>query len=408
MPEPEADGAGWGSPGPLARSGSRTKISVGDAFADEDTTNPIPEPTGPEAWHAMLLRLAGAVPDDLISQARTWLAAGARADVARAIAFATATGQVPMLSRDAALLTEALRSADEDTDVVAALEQIDESVILPLPWAFTATDPRRADAPDHPGPIDLTGEDQNESQLDHADRAIRAAAGAQPGLVAVWRAWRSPADASPWPLPRRVYVVQAGPETAGEELIGTTARLQAALAATGEHNPQVEVCGPGTPVPGYQSSACAHAALVWTDEAATGVRVARVFDAVDPQDGPMFAQDHPVIDDLGELTRLLRYLGNGLPVLTTASTMPDILDRDRPDVVPLTFRTDGRWVWTDTVSYYLERYGLAPEPDLLAYLRAAPDSGPEVSDVALHRVLSVLQRPADGEPAWAVPQGGAW
>jgi hypothetical protein len=26
------------------------------------------------------------------------------------------------------------------------------------------------------------------------------------------------------------------------------------------------------------------------------------------------------------------------------------------------FRTDGTWIWTDTVVYYLERYALAPAP----------------------------------------------
>jgi hypothetical protein len=393
---PKVDAGGWGT------------ISVGVAVPDEDSTNPIPEPFRPEAWHAMLLRLAGTLPDDLISEARTWLAMDARVDVARAVAFAAATGRVPMLPVEIALMTDALRRAGADTELVDTLDRLEEPVILPVPWAFGAIDPRRAGPGAHPGPIDLTeeypdGEQLAEERLDHADQVIRAAADAEPGLLAVWRAWRSPADGSPWPAPRRVFVVQAGPDTTGEELIAVTAVLQAALVGVGERSPQVEVCGPGTPVPGYQSSACAHAALIWTEEPPAGVRVARVFDAVDPEQGPVFAHDHALIEDLDELTRLLRYLGNGLPVLTTAATMPDILDQDRPDVVPLTFRTDGHWVWTDTVSYYLERYGLAPEPDLLSYLRLAQDTGPEVSDVALHRVLSVLQRPDHGAPAWSVP-----
>ncbi|WP_285599421.1 hypothetical protein [Kineosporia sp. NBRC 101731] len=373
---------------------------------DEDATNPIPVPTGPEAWHTMLLRLAGSLPDDLISEARAWLAEGGTVDVAQAVGFAAATGRVPVLAQDALLMAAELRSAGEDAELVETLDQVDESVILPVPWVFAPTDPRRQEQGSHPGPIDLTSGDVG-PMLDDVDHAMRLAAGQEHGLVAVWRAWRTPADGSPWPAPRRVFVVQAGTEVSGEYMIAITGRMQDALAGAGEKNPQVEICGPGTPVPGYQSSACAHAALVWADEPAVPVRMARVFDVVDPQYGPMFAEDHPLIEDLDELTRLLQYLGNGLPVLTTSATMGDILDPDQPDVVPLTFRTDGHWVWTDTISYYLERYGLAPEPELLSYLRLAQDAGPEVSDVALHRVLSFLQRPDEGEPVWTVPQVSA-
>ncbi|GAA3622191.1 hypothetical protein GCM10022223_43870 [Kineosporia mesophila] len=403
MSESGTDETLWGPPAHRQRGGFESFGS-----ADDDATLPIPAPVakGIEAWHDMLLRLAGVLPDDLITEARGWLAEGGQVDVAQAVAFAAATGRVPVLSSDADLMAAQLREAGEDTELVDTLDRVDESVILPMPWVFAPVDPRRDDLHDHPGPIDLTSGDLDPT-ADDVDHAIRLAAGQESGLVAVWRAWRTPADGAPWPAPRRVFVVQTGPEVTGENLVAVAARIQDALAGAGERDPQVEVCGPGTPVPGYQSSACAHAALVWAEEPAVPVRMARVFDAVDPKFGPMFAEDHPLIEDLGELTRLLQYLGNGLPVLTTSATMGDILDPDQPDVVPLTFRTDGHWVWTDTISYYLERYGLAPEPELLSYLRLTQDAGPEVSDVALHRVLSFLQRPDEGEPVWTVPQVSA-
>lgn len=392
MSRQETDVAAWGPP------------SFGDSSTDEDSTRPIGFDPGPEAWHTMLLRLAGALPDDLISEARDWLSEGATIDVAQAVGFAAATARVPVLTRDAAMMAQELRRAGEDTELVDSLERIDDSVIMPVPWVFSPADPRLDDPAAHPGPIDLTTADSG-PLLDDADHAIRLAAGQESGLVAVWRAWRTPADGSPWPAPRRVFVVQTGPHPA-DDLAAITGRMQHALFSAGETNPQVEVCGPGTPVPAYQSSACAHAALVWSDEPAVPVRMARVFDRVDPRHGPMFAEDHPVIDDLDELTRLLQYLGNGLPVMTTSATMSDILDPERPEIVPLTFRTDGNWVWTDTIGYYLERYGLAPEAELLDYLRSSPD-WPEVSDVALHRVLSFLQHPQDDEPVWTVPQVNA-
>ncbi|GAB3240296.1 hypothetical protein [Kineosporia babensis] len=393
MAQQEADVSAWAPPQPDA------------TFGDDGAVDP--HEAGLEVWHTLLLRLAGALPDDLLTQARSWLAEGGRVDVAQAVGFAAATARVPVLAQDAALMAAELRAAGDDAEMVDSLDRIDETVILPVPWAFSAIDPRREDLTEHHGPLDLTTLGPEHPALDEMDAALRQAIETGPELVAVWRAWRTPADGAPWPAPRRVYVVQAGHEATGEDLVDITSWLQEILLDAGEDAPQVEVCGPGIPVPGYQSSACAHGALVWADEPAEPVRMARVFDLVDPQEGPLFDEDHPLIDDLGELTRLLRYLGNGLPVLTTSATMADFLDPERPEVVPLTFRTDGRWVWTDTISYYLEHYGLAPEPELLDYLRRTQDEGPEVSDVALHRVLSFLQHPDEDEPVWSVPQVSA-
>ncbi|WP_285628691.1 hypothetical protein [Kineosporia sp. NBRC 101677] len=357
-------------------------------------------------WHALLLRLAGALPDDLISKARTWLAAGGQTNVAQAIGFAAVAAHVPVLAKDADLIARQLRARGENTSLTESLDVVQEVGNSAGPWVFGPVDPAQASAPI--GPLDLTGVECRHL-MDAVDRAMAAAVGQEPGLTAVWRAWRAPADGSPWPLPRRVFVVRTDERVLGQRLIEVTARLQAALTAAGEANPQVEVCSPRRPVPGYQSSACAQASLIWAYEPFTPVRLARVFDEVDAKEGPRFADDHPVIDDLEELTRLLRYLGNGLPVLTTSATMSDILDPERPEVVPLSFRTDGQWVWTDTVTFYLEQYGLAPEPELLAHLRRCGNEGPEVSDVAVHRVLSLLQVQGDGGdvPVWTVPQRDA-
>lgn len=38
--------------------------------------------------------------------------------------------------------------------------------------------------------------------------------------------------------------------------------------------------------------------------------------------------------------------------------------------MPAGFRTDGVWVWSDQIAYYLDRYGLAPEPALRQHLTA--------------------------------------
>jgi hypothetical protein len=353
------------------------------------------------AWHALLLRMAGALPDDLVSEAREWLAAGETADVAQAVAFAALTGRIPLLGRDVELITTELVADGQDPESVPDLEVIEDDVVVPLPWTFA---PVRGEGPGTPVVLDLSTDPAALAALDPIDAAAVAAATADPAATALWRAWRTPADGAPWPAPRRVFVLTVPAGTTDDEPVRLAARVQAMLVSAGESAPQVEVCPEGGPVPAYQGTACAHAALLWAAEPPVTIRLARVFDSVDPHTGPAFDPRHPRIDDQAEAERLLGYLDRALPVLTSSATMADVLDPERPAVVPLTFRTDGRWIWTDTVGYYLERYALAPDEALLAHLRSVgPDPAP-VSEVALHRVLSFLQRPDDSEPVWVVPE----
>ncbi|WP_030748957.1 hypothetical protein [Streptomyces griseus] len=127
-------------------------------------------------------------------------------------------------------------------------------------------------------------------------------------------------------------------------------------------------------------------------------RLASVFDHADPVTGPGFATDHPVVEDPELHALLLERLTAGTPVLATPALMDDVLDASRVAEVPLTFRTDGRWVWTDTVTYYLEHYALAPDPELLAHL-ADPGytvPGPLGQDVVERAAAFVLTPAPEG------------
>ncbi|WP_031069241.1 hypothetical protein [Streptomyces sp. NRRL WC-3742] len=135
-----------------------------------------------------------------------------------------------------------------------------------------------------------------------------------------------------------------------------------------------------------------------------GFRLAAVFDVVDPVTGPGFAPDRPRLE-WAEQEAFVRYLSEGEAVLLTPMLMDDVLDPQRRGVVPMGFRTDGCWVWTDTVTYYLREYGLAPEPELLAHLRAQGDVPcPKPSAEALERAVAfVLTPPGEAaEPVWTV------
>ncbi|MFD7908376.1 hypothetical protein ACFV4G_39810 [Kitasatospora sp. NPDC059747] len=136
-----------------------------------------------------------------------------------------------------------------------------------------------------------------------------------------------------------------------------------------------------------------------------GFRLAAVFDAVDPVTGPGFAPGRPRLAEGPERRAVVRYLRDGAAVLLTPTLMDDVVDPERRGVVPLGFRTDGQWIWTDTVTYYLETHGVAPEPGLLAHVRAQGD-GPCVRpgrEVLERAAAFVLAPPEPGRAAvWSV------
>ncbi|WP_054564280.1 hypothetical protein [Frankia sp. R43] len=354
-------------------------------------------------WHWTLLGLAGHLPDDLLFQARTWLAAGRRLDVARALAFAAVSGHLGVCAGEIPLIREELAAAESDPDLLRALAALPLGERQPGAWEFLATDPAL------PGPpvalaLDLTtAATATTAALDVADQAAVAAAAGEPDVLGVWRSWRLPAWGMSWPPPRRVFVVTLEPLS--DAAVAVTARLQEALVAAGEPDPRVEVHPAGVDVPAYQVLARLGGALLWARKAAGEIQVARVFDDVDPVGGsPVLAVDHPRIDDPRRREDLLTYLHAGRPVIGTTARLPDLLDPARGEVVPMTLRTDGQWIWTDTVSYYLEEHGLAPDPDLLRHIERSGLPPEPVDEVAQHRVLAhlLLQAERAEEEAWAV------
>ncbi|MCK9897130.1 hypothetical protein [Frankia sp. AgB32] len=99
---------------------------------------------------------------------------------------------------------------------------------------------------------------------------------------------------------------------------------------------------------------------------ATRPRIARVFEKV--AGNPSF-DTHEHLSDDETKDRVLRYLNSGPIVLRTTGRTDDVVDPSRGKVVPVSFRTDGTWIWTDSVAYYLGSYGFGPEPELLAHIR---------------------------------------
>jgi hypothetical protein len=117
------------------------------------------------------------------------------------------------------------------------------------------------------------------------------------------------------------------------------------------------------------------------------VRIARVFAGPGAQVGD---GAHIWIADSEERERITAYLKAGAPILTTTALTQDLLDAARGKAVGATYRTDGTWVWTDALMYYTGEYGLAPEDDFYAHIRASGYACPRPNDASQDAALNVL------------------
>lgn len=349
-----------------------------------------------DACHGLLLRLAGRVPDGLLAQSRAWLAALEPERMAGAVASHATAAHVALTAEDAGLLGWLLAGAGMD---VAAAARVPVQ---------TGTDPSEGIAahvftPAAPevmavrggefGPcLDLTATEPEPDLLDDLDRAAVAAMQQITGAVALWRAWRAPSDGSPWPPPRHVFLLAL---SAQAEPFRAAAALQQALAAHGETDPQVEAFAMDEELPAYQRSARARSALLWTSDHAEPVRLAPVYDGVTADGTPLFDLGRPRLT-ASDREPIAAALDGGTVLMSTTARLDDVLDpADGRARVPASFRTDGSWVWSDAVTYYLRTHGVAPVADLLSHLdRRRADPQPSPDAVALFRATAALTRPA--------------
>ncbi|MFI5934990.1 hypothetical protein [Actinoplanes sp. NPDC051494] len=337
---------------------------------------------GPQ-FHRLLLRVAGYAPDETVAQARLALAEGRVAEVAEAVAGIADTAGLGLDNEDFVLLTAtAPEAAGRLSSTGAGTWPQPPGDFLPLP-----DDGRVFPTGALPPVLDLTDAPYGlvSALTDDADRAAIEAMDRVPGAVALWRAWRTGA-------PGRIYLLTADVDAAALPVV--TAQVQLELIRAGLEHPRVETTAPDDELPPEQYRARAAAALLWTAGEAVPLELARVFDGVDPQTGPWFAADRPEVPE-ADRERFAAYLDAGHAVLMTTQRLDDVLDPARGPVVPMSYRSDGVWIWPDTVTYYLRAHGLAADPELLAHITARGFAAPRVGPVAEHRALAALFRPVE-------------
>ncbi|GJF33015.1 hypothetical protein KNE206_57150 [Kitasatospora sp. NE20-6] len=333
--------------------------------------------------HRLLLSLAGRLPDDLLRTARRALADGE-------IRTAVSVTLEAIADRGLAVTQDELDRARQLTEDSEGFERLNVDV------GFLTVDqvPEPAYEFASYGPAGTTSADA----VDEA--VVLAAEASAERIAAVWRCWRRSLFGEE--ADRRVYLVQAELPDDAPALAGT---FYDALASAGERDAGVEVVPVEEPLFGYQRLALDRALLLWAsgDPAEPEFHLARVFDHADPVLGPGFHPDHPLITEVTERDRLLDYLASGYPVLSTTSRMPDPLDPTAGEAVPLGFLTDGEWIWTEGVGYFLERHHLAPDAALLAHIRKSDFEFAEVDADVISRATAFVLGPSpeeDSAPVW--------
>jgi hypothetical protein len=308
------------------------------------------------AVHEFVQLLAGWVPDEELASVRKTLADGQPAAAAAAAVTMAAEHQVPLLAQDLEVATS-LAGDPDALDDVQPVEQYP-----PLSFWFSAYGP------------------DEHLDADDLDEVMAEAAQARSEQIAgLWRTWRLPQEGDEDPGSAfRVYLAQVAD---GAVAPAIAAELQAAV--NGQEDVGVEAVALDATLRPYQAEALDSSVLLWAaqddeepvEDDGPPFKIARVFDFAKPDTGPGFLPEHRVVADAAERDRLLEYLASGTPVLYTTARTQDVVNPEAGQVVPTSFRSDGEWIWTDTVTYYLEEHGLAPDEELVAHIEARWEAG---------------------------------
>jgi hypothetical protein len=124
----------------------------------------------------------------------------------------------------------------------------------------------------------------------------------------------------------------------------------------------------------------------------TEIQLAPLYDGYDPATGPYFAPDRSRIDDPAQRRRVAAYLRGGVIVARSFTLDRDVLDPSRGDAVPGSFRTDGSWLWSDGLMYYVEEHGVAPTTDFYAHIAASGYRCPDPDEASVRRAGDALEQ----------------
>ncbi|GHH46479.1 SseB family protein [Lentzea cavernae] len=133
-----------------------------------------------------------------------------------------------------------------------------------------------------------------------------------------------------------------------------------------------------------QQSGRAHAFLPREPEVAVPLELVRAFDVVEDGRGVWY---RPMVG-AREKYLLLQYLESAPVVLSSRGSANDLFS-GAERVVPLAFRTDGRWVWPEGVAHYLREHDIPPSMALVDHIRQHRYECPVVTENAKARAAAL-------------------
>lgn len=127
----------------------------------------------------------------------------------------------------------------------------------------------------------------------------------------------------------------------------------------------------------------------------SGLFDAPVFDSSDEQGRPIAPRPavHPQDRD-----DVLDYLENAPVVLAARSYGQDLLQPGSEPDVPMTFHTDGRWVWSGAVPYYFRKHHVNPVPQLVQHIHDNGYQVPPVDEATKDAATAVATGQTESQP----------
>jgi hypothetical protein len=128
------------------------------------------------------------------------------------------------------------------------------------------------------------------------------------------------------------------------------------------------------------------------EQTTTWLKIAKVFDRYTETTHGAFDPDHPQVTDPQEKARILRYLEDGRTVRAGRGRSYDQVDPRRGPAVRMIFVTDGEWIWSRAVDYYLRVHDLLPENSFLAHIIERGYQFPALSEEAVLSASDEFER----------------
>lgn len=132
------------------------------------------------------------------------------------------------------------------------------------------------------------------------------------------------------------------------------------------------------------------------------LRLARLFDGESPAGTPWFSPNRLRIPEPSRRERIAAYLMGGRLVVRVSGRAADPMDPEHGKPIPLGYRTDGVWVWPESLAHYLRVRGVAPELEFLCHIEERGYRLPEDLPVELVPVAGAVVK-AGPSPRLARP-----